>query len=227
MMPSGNTLKETAVIPAATGYDRIAFIYDIIAGIASFDQINKSQLAFLSSISTQSTCLILGGGTGYFLQKLLEQNTTIQVTYVDASQKMIEFAQKRIAEKKPYDAHRVTFVCKQVNVFEFDTYDSIVCNYFLDLFEEADVTMLIKKFKKHLKKDGILYITDFTMPIRTGIIQWSAKAGLKVLYWFFKRTTSLSNNQLPDIESVVLKQDFIKLHSADFFKGILRCSLYR
>src|SRR4051812_23973094 len=96
------------------GYDRIAFAYDFIAGLFSFNQINKSQLAFLSHLSDASTCLILGGGTGYFLQKLLEQNNTVRVTYVDSSAKMIAAARQRIQKEIPYALDRVTFVCKDV-----------------------------------------------------------------------------------------------------------------
>ncbi len=213
--------------PASTDFDRITFIYDALAHVTSVGQINKSQLAFLSDLSTQSTCLILGGGTGYFLQKLLEQNKTVNITYVDASQKMISHAQKRIAKKMPDELHRIHFICESVEAFDFSTYDIIVCNYFLDLFEQTYVNILAEKFKAILNKEGILYITDFTIPEKKGFIQWSAKKGLKLLYWFFKRTASLSNNHLADIQSIVLQQGFVPLHSKHFFKGILRCSLYR
>lgn len=220
-------MKLTQNITAYKGFDRITFIYDAIARIASFNWINKSQHSFLSVLSSQSTCLILGGGTGYFLQRLLEQNKIIHIVYVDASQKMIEYAHKRIAKKLPDELHRVVFLCKDVEVFEFNTYDVIVCNYFLDLFEETYVDRLVGKFKNSLNKEGLLYITDFTIPASNSIIKWSTKKGLKILYWFFKWTTSLSNNRLADIESIVLKHNFVRLQNKYFLNGILKCSVYR
>ena len=207
-------------------YDRIAFGYDFIAGLFSFNQINKSQLAFVSHLSTQATCLILGGGTGYFLQKLLEENKTIHVTYVDASMKMIASAQKRISKKRPSELYRVSFICKHVEDFQFENYDLIVCNYFLDLFDDAYVTLLIERFKQHLKKDGLLYITDFSIPEK-GFMHWSTKVGVKILYTLFGWITSLSVQHLPNIKSIVLQNNFVLLESVAFFKGALKCNLYK
>jgi len=212
---------------SANGFDRITFIYDAMAQVLSFNRINKSQLAFLSQLSTQSTCLILGGGTGYFLQKLLEQNKTIQITYVDASAKMIAAAKKRITKTLPNELHRVHFICKDVAAVAFDIYDVIVCNYFLDVFDDAYVNRLLEQFKKHLNAERLLYITDFTISAAKGLMQWSTKAGLKMLYRFFKWTTALPANQLPNIETIVLQHNFVLLQSETFFKGVLKCSLYK
>lgn len=208
------------------GFDRIAPIYDVLTRIASFNQINKSQLAFLSQLSTYATCLILGGGTGCFLHKLLEENKTIQVTYVDASEKMIALAKKRISKNLPNELHRVTFICKCVEDVELESYNVIVCNYFLDLFDDAYVSELILRFKKHMNKDGVLYITDFSIPEK-GLMHWSTKVGLKMLYLFFRCTTNLSTQKIPAIDTIVKENGFYILHTKSFFKGILKCTVYK
>jgi len=208
------------------GFDRITFFYDAMACIASFNQINKSQLAFLSQLTTQTTCLILGGGTGYFLQKLLEENKTIHVTYVDASEKMIQYAQKRIKKNLPDELQRVTFICKDVDAFEFSDYDIIVCNYFLDLFDQGRVRMLIQLYKKQLNQNGILYITDFSMS-EDGIVAWTTKIGLKVLYKLFKWTTHISTETLPSIDKIVRENGFNVIQTKCFLRGILKCTLYK
>ena len=211
----------------AKGFDRITCIYDKMAAIASFNGINKSQLAFLEYLSTHTSCLIIGGGTGLFLQRLLEKNKTIHVTYVDASQKMIQAAQQRISKNLPEKLHQVTFICAEMEPFQMNTYDSIVCNYFLDLFDDTYVDVLVKKINLHLKPDGILYITDFNIPAANNIMQGFTKAGLKVLYWFFKRVAGVSARRLPVIEAIVMHNNFIPLRSMVFLKGILTCNLYR
>lgn len=209
------------------GYDRIAPIYDAMACIASFNQINKSQLAFLAHLSNQATCLILGGGTGYFLQKLVETNKTIHVTYVEASEKMIALTQKRIKKKNPDALHRITFICKRVEDFEFDKYDVIVCNYFLDLFDDTVVETFATKFKQKLNQGGVLYVTDFTFQNDNHFIQRCTKIGLKVLYSFFRWTTSISVNKLPQIEKNIMTQNFTLLYSKKHLRGILTCWLYK
>lgn len=208
------------------GFNRIAPIYDAMTCLASFNQINKSQLAFLSQLSTQSTCLILGGGTGYFLQKLVEENKTIQITYVDASEKMIELAKKRMQSTIPDALERVTFVCKRVEDFVFDTYDVIVCNYFLDLFDESYIAILLQRFNQHLNKDALLYITDFSIPEK-GLMHWTTKAGLKMLYVFFGWTTNLPTQKLSAIDKIVRGKGFYVLHTKSFLKGVLKCTVYK
>lgn len=86
------------------GFDRVTAFYDAMACVFSLNRINTSQLAFLSHLSTQKSDLLLGGGTGHFLQKLLKQNEDIQITHVEISAKMIAYAKKRIEKNKPCSA---------------------------------------------------------------------------------------------------------------------------
>jgi ubiquinone/menaquinone biosynthesis C-methylase UbiE len=209
------------------GFDRITVVYDAVVCVSSFNRINKSQLAFLSHLSTQKTALVLGGGTGYFLQKVLEQNEVIHITYVDASAKMIEYAKKRIEKNRAEDLIRVAFICKSVDDFEWRTYDLIICNYFLDLFDNAFVKMLAEKFKKHLNAEGLLYVTDFLIPEANVFLKWCTKMGLKVLYAFFRWIANLSTNQLPEIERLLKDQGFFVSDSKYYLSRILMCRLYK
>lgn len=212
---------------AGKGFDRITSFYDVMACVFSFNRINISQLAFLSHLSTQKTALLLGGGTGHFLQKLLEQNKDIHITYVEVSGKMLYYAKKRIKKNKPDALHRVTFVCADVEDLEWERYDLIVCNYFLDLFDNSFVEVLSKKFKDSLTPQGLLYVTDFNIPETNGLLKWSTETGLKVLYSFFRWTTQLDTKQLPDIEQLLKEQHFYVSNSKVYLGGILMCRLYR
>lgn len=209
------------------GFDRIASIYDAVAGIASFNQINKSQLAFIANLSTQASCLIIGGGTGYFLQKLLEINTTIQVTYIEASAKMLALAQKRIERNIPDAAARVTFVCMRVENAPLNSYDVIVCNYFLDLFDEVHVNKLVSALKKQLNPQGLLYITDFHIPETNRFLKWGTQLGLAILYTLFRFGTKISATRLPQTEQILQDHGFSILVSEKYLRGILMCSLYK
>ncbi|MGQ7945910.1 class I SAM-dependent methyltransferase [Flavobacterium sp. WC2509] len=209
------------------GFDRITAVYDTVVSIASFDRINKSQLAFLSHLSTQKTALILGGGTGFFLQKVLEQNEEINITYVDASPKMIMYAKKRIEKNMPNSLKRVTFICAGVEDFEWQFFDVIVCNYLLDLFDNAYVQVLAEKFKDNLNSEGLLYITDFQISKTNSLLKWGTQIGLKVLYSFFRWTTCLNTKQLPEIERILSEQRFYLLDSENYLGGILVCSLFK
>jgi hypothetical protein len=102
----------------------------------------------------------------------------------------------------------------------------IVCNYFLDLFDEPYIETLLQRFKQHLNKDALLYITDFSIPEK-GLMHWTTKAGLKMLYAFFGWATNLPTQKLSAIDKIVRGKDFYVLHTKYFLKGILKCTVYK
>lgn len=220
-------MSATPINAKPKGFDHLASFYDAFTCLISLNYINKSQNTFISELSSNKKGLILGGGTGYFLQKLLEQNQQIEVTYIDFSSKMIEYAKKRISKNNPNDLHRVTFICKAVELTEFKEYDLIVCNYFLDMFNNEYVTLLSQRIRKSLIIGGYLYVTDFTIPQKNKIFQWSTQTGLKLLYYFFKCTTQLKTNKLPEINTILKHEGFTITRTKEFLHGILRCRLYR
>lgn len=220
-------MSATSINAKPKGFDHLASFYDAFTCLISLNYINKSQNTFISELHSNKKGLILGGGTGYFLQKLLEQNQHIEITYVDFSMKMIEYAKKRISKTNPNDLHRVTFICKAVELIEFNEYDLIVCNYFLDMFDSKYVTILSKKMRKSLVTGGYLYVTDFTIPQKNIFFQWGTQTGLKLLYYFFNCTTQLKANKLPEINTILQHEGFTFTHTKDFLHGILRCRLYK
>lgn len=209
------------------GFDRIAFFYDKMAAIASFNQINKSQLTFISHLSTQSHCLILGGGTGDFLQQLLIINKSVKITYVDASEKMIEYSKQRILKYLPADLNRVDFICADVADFKFETYDVIVCNYFLDLFEDEIVQGLLQQFYSALSPDGILYVTDFVLYTSQSLQSYISKINLWVLFHFFRLATYLKTKRLVDVEQQILLNKFKRIIRKKFLGGMLQSIIFQ
>ena len=213
------TKKQSKINTIGKGFDRMTIMYDAFARVLSFNQINKSQLAFLSHLKTQSTCLILGGGTGLFLHRLLEENKTIHITYVDASAEMIRYAKKRIAGSDDSLA-RLTFVHEPVENFVFARYDVIVCNYFLDLFDENYVESLLVRFSESLNSNGVLYVVDFNFPNAKRTSGWLMNTGLKMLYVFFRWTTSLETKSIVHFDALILKGSFETIHSKNFLYRI-------
>lgn len=208
-------------------YDSITVVYDSLVRFFSLNRINKSQEAFLSHLSTQKTALIIGGGTGCFLQQLLEQNSEINITYVDISAKMIDFATKRIATNSATDLERVTFICERIQDFEWQSYDVIVCNYILDLFDEELVNDLVIKFRKNLTMKGLLYVTDFSISEKNVFMKYGTQIGLTILYTFFRWITDLQTSRLANSDQIIKSKDFKVLDSKEFLNGILQCRLYK
>jgi ubiquinone/menaquinone biosynthesis C-methylase UbiE len=81
-------------VSALNSFDRIAPVYDRLADIVFGTAILDAQRTHLHALNDAREILILGGGTGRLLRDLLGQNAKSRVTYVEASQRMIELALK-------------------------------------------------------------------------------------------------------------------------------------
>jgi tRNA (cmo5U34)-methyltransferase len=215
-------------VKAQHGYNRIAVFYDLAARIFFFNRINKSQVTLVPFLPDFNSCLILGGGSGYFLQQILSQHKTARFVYVDLSDQMIQMAKNRIKRKLPEEFHRIEFRCASVEDIKNKSFDLIVCNYFLDLFTDEEVDLLLERFySETLSSKGYVYFTDFVIPESHWMMKKMAEALLKVLYYIFRITTSIRSTQLPDFPLLFKKNNFDVLHIDSFSGGIMISAIYK
>src|SRR6187402_1340927 len=76
------------------GFDRLAPVYDKLAGLVFGKAIVDAQLVFLDRVRAGDRILILGGGTGWLLEKLLRKQPVCEVWYVESSSRMIELTRQ-------------------------------------------------------------------------------------------------------------------------------------
>jgi len=213
---------------AQRGYNRIAVFYDLAARIFFSNKINKSQVALLPFLPDFKCCLILGGGSGYFLQQILSQHKTARFVYVDLSDRMIEMAKNRIKRKFPEELHRIEFRCASVEDVKNESFDLIVCNYFLDLFTDEEVDLLLERFYSEiLSSRGYVYFTDFAIPESRWIMKKVTEALLKMLYFIFRIATSIRSTRLPNFPLLFKKNNFNVLHADSFSGGIMVSAIYK
>ena len=86
------------------GFDAVAWYYDRLARIVFGKSICRSQTCFLSTLSSTSNILVLGGGTGWWLKEFLQKKPGCRILYVDASPAMLNLAKKAVGDDK-----RITF----------------------------------------------------------------------------------------------------------------------
>ncbi|MBC7451921.1 MAG: class I SAM-dependent methyltransferase [Cytophagales bacterium] len=209
------------------GYNRLARVYDLLASIFFFNRINKSQTALLPYVPDFERCLIIGGGSGYFLEKLLSQKSMGRIIYIDLSDVMIEKAQRRIAERMPLELHRIEFRCTSFDDNWNESFDLTVFNFFLDQFPEKVVAEILEKCNANLTNRGLLYITDFAIPVSNKFFNGLSKSLLKLLYRFFKMTTAIEADTLPDLPFLLSTNQFECIQSVSFWHGIMVSSLYQ
>src|SRR5688572_28861247 len=75
-------------------FNGLARRYDRLAKIIFGNSLLEAQTAYLNEISSNANVLILGGGTGKLLTRLLNVNKSCSIWYIEASSMMIELARQ-------------------------------------------------------------------------------------------------------------------------------------
>lgn len=170
-------------------FDRIAPVYDLVSSIIFGNSLRKAQESFLSSVPPEANVLILGGGTGYVLEKLRSINPTCKVWYIEASIEMIARARRR----RNVDDARTTFVHGTLD--DIDTsvvFDVIVMQFFLDLFSNEQLPALLSKLVNISHQRTAIIAADFVNTT------WWHNTMLKAMYRFFGIAARVEVARLPD-----------------------------
>ena len=178
-------------------YDRLAPFYDMISHIVYRDALIMAQRSVLRFIKDEDKILIVGGGTGKILEEIERTNKkNITVTYLEASAKMIELAQKR---KYSFP---VQYVCAYAENAVLETqFDVIITPFFFDNFPKEKCLQLLEKLDKNLILGGSFFYIDFRLTEQNSKI-WK-KMLLNTMYFFFKVITRIETNQLVDMHSLL------------------------
>ena len=192
-------------------FDKVASFYDFLAGLIFGNAIKRSQTVFLNQIPHGAKVLIVGGGTGWIVGEILEQAVPSKVVFVEASQNML-----RLAQRKNKGVKNVEWVLgTQQDVSSTEQFDIIFTAYFLDVFSDNELPEVVQKLSKHLKKEGRWIFADFVKQ------NWL----VKVAYFFFRITTGLKNQQLPDYDKAL--QGFSVTHRKAFYGKMIEARIYR
>ncbi len=203
---------------ALNGFDRIAFLYDLLAKLVFGSNIINSQKHFLSKIQDCSKVLILGGGTGWLLTELLKQRPGCEVWYIEASEKMIALSQKKIKGRGS-----VHFIHGTENdIPPLIKYDAVISNFYLDLFTNRQLENVVYKIISSLNHDSPWIVTDF---VDTN--KWWQKLLLKLMYLFFRITCNIGSQQLPQWNKVILGKGIKKTESRLFYSGFIETACYQ
>src|SRR5262245_56174420 len=132
---------------AQNNFDFIAKVYEHLARMIFGNELIKAQCHLLTKIPPNARVLILGGGTGEILDKLVQQNPGCRIWYIDASIEMLEAAKKRASVTE-----NVLFIHgTQDAIPEGQQFDAVITNFYLDLFNGDSLTRVIQTIVLHLR----------------------------------------------------------------------------
>jgi ubiquinone/menaquinone biosynthesis C-methylase UbiE len=214
------------------GFDRLAGIYDGLARLVYGKSIRRVQTEFLSEWPKNARVLIVGGGTGWFLEEVLKKAEPAAVTCLDISGKMLEKSQSRIAARQPQVASRVAYVQGTIRLLlpppenpVAKRYDVVVTHFYLDMFNGAELQQEIAALKKLLKPGGLWSLADFAYAGK-GLMRPVSRIMVGSMYLFFRIAAGINSKKLEDYPTLLEHAGFSPLKSAKHYRGMMVNGLY-
>ncbi len=196
-------------------FNRIAPIYDRLATLVFGNAILQSQMENLELIPPHANVLVLGGGSGKWLNDLLVLNENCSVYFIEASSRMLE----RAKNNSNY-VDRVTFIHGTQNDIPAIEFDVVITHFFLDMFSRAELEHFITQLKAILKPKGLWLVADFE---ETSL--WH-KILLNVMYSFFNLMGAMDERSLVKWNSVLRSKSFECVRSTSLFGDFIHSRIY-
>jgi ubiquinone/menaquinone biosynthesis C-methylase UbiE len=209
-------------------FDAVAPWYRTLERMAFGGDLQRSRVACLDEITAPKRALIVGEGDGRFLCELLRIHPGVEVDCVDASQRMLELAQKRVDEELGDRERRVRFLQHDITSWNPPEhhYDLIVTHFVLDCFPEMELSGVISKLARAATNDANWLLADFRVP-RDGMARFRARVWLAAMYLFFRVTARIPANELIDPTPFMESGGFVLTRQHLFRKGMLKSEFWR
>ena len=139
-------------------YARIAGVYDALCAVGSFGAVGCCRRDALRAIRPGDRVLFAGAGTG--AEAVLAARAGARVTVLDRSPAML-----RRAERRARDAG-VTLVAIRSDILDHEaaSYDTVVANFFLNVFAPDDMRRVLARLTASTAPDGRVVIGDVVLP---------------------------------------------------------------
>jgi ubiquinone/menaquinone biosynthesis C-methylase UbiE len=206
----------------SNNYDSIARYYDRLHHLFYGQSEINAQIELLDYIRPGDRVLIVGGGTGWILDKMSAvYSSGLHITYIESSVKMMELSKKRDCRQ-----NNVSFVLGQVEEWTGDgAYDCILTGFFFDNFTAEHSGQIVRSLTPSLKKDGYWLDADFYYPKGRGKL-WQAIL-LKSMYVSARLICGVEAKRLPDMELIFTTAGYRLVNSFLHYQRFIRSVVYR
>ena len=171
-------------------FDLLARHYDWLEALTAGPRLERMRAAGLDALPGRRRILSMGEGHGRFAAACLARYPDAELTCVDASERMLERARRRI-ERSGASGASITWECADVLGWSAERkFDAIVTCFFLDCFPPVILERVIAQLARNATADAIWVNADFAVPAR-GWRRWRAKAIHAAMYAFFRSVARL------------------------------------
>lgn len=207
-------------------FNRVAPYFERLEKIVFNKKMQRCRTAHIAELPPVKKIALVGEGNGQFLLELIKLCDCEQIHCIDASQAMLDLAQKRLQKFSPDTSDRVKFYLRDLTVEAMpdQNYDLIVTNFFLDVFNEQSLIESIRKIAASCEKNAVWLYADFQ--ISGGMFQrMRANVLIKIMYVFFRLVAQIQTQRLIDPSEILEKQGFKLKSQVEFDHGLMRAEL--
>jgi len=198
-------------------YKLVGHSYDFLSKLYSGNAIINCKLSMLNerTIGRDSKVLFAGAGQGRDVLRAAELGAN--VTMVDISPTMIKkFNQLRAAHPENKQLKIQTVLGDILKQEDFGTYDMVVSNFFLNVFDEDKMNTLLTHLLKLCRQSGHIVIGDFCPP-KGSFLQKTVQQ----VYWYSAATAffAIAGNAIHTIYDyrTILKNKGLEVKDEIFF----------
>ncbi len=202
----------------SANYDNAAWFYDRLSRIVYGDAIIRAQVYLLKFINSGDKILIVGGGTGWILEKIAGLRVSgLNITYVEVSKRMMTLSQRRNV------GNNVVFINRAAEDIALpNDFDVIITPFLFDNFKKPGFEKIFNHLHNSLKTDGIWLNSSFQLKGK-----WWQWVLLKSMFLFFKLTCSIEASSLPKIDETFIRKGYNTDTQQTFFNNFIKSAVYR
>jgi ubiquinone/menaquinone biosynthesis C-methylase UbiE len=207
------------------GFDRVASSYAWLERLVFGRRLQACRTACIDALANARTVLILGEGDGRFLAELVRRYPDVHVTVVDASPRMVERARARLANARA--SAEVRFVVGDALTLTLPDarYDAVVCNFFLDCFDPAELSRALDRIDTWLAPGGVVLLGEFVpTPRATGRVCHALLS--PTMHAFFRATAGITAKRLQDIPAALSGRGLDCRRRVERLGGYLQSSVW-
>ena len=197
---------------AGESYDRLAWLYDAAAHLYSGGQIQALKAYQIDEMQPGDRVLYAGVGGGE--DAVLAAKRHVTLTVLDLSPLMLEQAARKFRAEGVQDS--IEMICSDVLTHDRPAcYDVVVVNFFLNIFSEPTMKVVLAHLATMIRPGGKILIGDFSYPsgsIATRAVQRMYYVLSMFTFWLAGGTTLHPIYDYPqhfdavDLRSVSVKQ---------------------
>ena len=219
-------MMEPPALNAPARFGRLARAYRWMEYFSFGPYLQQCRMLRVAEIASCKRALVYGDGDGRFVAELARRVPALRVTAVDASPEMLRQAARRLPPEAQVRLVQGDALDCDVAAFPDAPFDLIVTHFFLDCFEEAELTLVLSRVNTAVEENARWVVSDFAIPQRNparlmGILI------VRGLYLAFGLLTGLKTRGLPDHGRVMREAGWVLEDRRELLLGLLASESWR